>query len=198
MGDRATEILEATCRVVARHGMHDMRVEDVAAEAGVSSALVYYYFRTRDQLIKRAFEFADGRSTAHTFARMPPGATGAERVEFVLVNEIDDSEAVRENWVIWSETSAAAVFDPELRVAMKSWADNWVRVVADLIRAGQADCSIPGGVVPEQAAEFLTGIVDSIGTRWLLGGMTKRRAHQLIRAAVSNQLTAGVHTGGVA
>jgi len=59
MADRKTEILEATCRVIAREGADGLRMGTVAREAGVSSALLHYYFDTRADLLMQAFEHAD-------------------------------------------------------------------------------------------------------------------------------------------
>src|SRR5436853_543670 len=59
MSDRKTEILEATCRVIAREGADGLRMGTVAREAGVSSALLHYYFDTRADLLMQAFEHAD-------------------------------------------------------------------------------------------------------------------------------------------
>ena len=185
MADRSTDIVAATCRVIARLGMHDFRVEDAAAEAGVSSALVYYYFGTRDQLIRRAFEFADARSSVYT---APEGATGAEQVQLALLNEVSGTAEVRENWVIWGETAAAAVFDEDLRGSLTTWSQNWVGGIADLIRKGQKDGSIDTGIDAEDSAEFLTSVVDSMGWRWLINGIALERAHEIIVRAIETAL----------
>jgi AcrR family transcriptional regulator len=189
MADRATQILESTCRLIGQRGMHDLRVEDVATSAGVSPALIYYYFKTKDRLIAQAFEFADARSAANTTAEIPSSSTALERVELVLVSEIADDDARRENWIIWSETSAAAVFDPVLRESMERWSSNWVTIVADLIGEGQREGSIPRSVKARDAAERLTAVVDSLGTKWMLGGMTQRTARRLIRRAIELELS---------
>ena len=42
--DRKHTILDAACRVIAQAGAARLRVADVAREAGVSTALVHYYF----------------------------------------------------------------------------------------------------------------------------------------------------------
>lgn len=181
MGDRSTDIVAATCRVIARLGMHDFRVEDVAVEASVSPALVYYYFNTRDQLIRRAFEFADARSSVNS---SPDGASGAEQVRLALLNEVSGTPEARENWVIWGETAAAAVFDQDLRKSLTTWAESWVGGIADLIRNGQVDGSIDKGIDAEDAAEFLTSVVDSMGWRWLIGGITLDRAHEVISRSI--------------
>ena len=47
VADRTHDILRAACRVIAERGCDGMRMGDVARAAGVSSALVHYYFDTR-------------------------------------------------------------------------------------------------------------------------------------------------------
>jgi AcrR family transcriptional regulator len=181
MSDRSTEIVEAACRVIARLGMHEFRVEDVATEVGVSPALVYYYFNTRDQLIRKAFEFADARSSV---VPALDGLSGADQVRRTLLNEVSGTTAVRENWVIWGETAAAAVFDKDLRGSLTDWANTWVKQIADLIRDGQRDGSIASELDAEDTAEFLTSVVDSMGWRWLIGSITLERAHEVIDRSV--------------
>ena len=61
---RREAILEAACRVIARGGAERLRMSDVAAEAGVSSALVHYYCATREELLRQAFVHADARAAA--------------------------------------------------------------------------------------------------------------------------------------
>jgi len=55
VSDRTADILEAACRVIARDGADGLRMGQVAREAGVSSALIHYYFATRADLLLRAF-----------------------------------------------------------------------------------------------------------------------------------------------
>ncbi|MGE5225446.1 MAG: TetR/AcrR family transcriptional regulator, partial [Planctomycetaceae bacterium] len=99
MADRRTEILEATCRVIGQSGVHELRVEDVAKEVGISPALVYYYFDTRADLLSRAFEYADARSMTNTLGKLDMEAPAAKQVHDILVYEMDDTPAVRDNWV---------------------------------------------------------------------------------------------------
>src|SRR5205823_792492 len=44
-------ILDAACRAIAATGAAAVRVSDVAREAGVSTALVHYYFPSRAEVI---------------------------------------------------------------------------------------------------------------------------------------------------
>lgn len=191
MADRKTEILEATCRVIARSGAHDLRVEDVAKEASVSPALVYYYFDTRAELLSRAFEFADARSTAHTMKHIQTDLSGRERLHAILFHEFDDAPDVRDNWVIWGEMSSTAVFDKDLLATLDTWSRNWVKMVADLIRDGQQDGSIAADAnEADAAAERLTAIVDSLGGKIQLGFLDPSRGRTILQEALDMELGA--------
>jgi AcrR family transcriptional regulator len=186
--DRRTEILEATCRVIGRSGVHDLRVEDVAKEVGVSPALVYYYFDTRADLLNRAFEYADARSTSHSVKQMDMESSGRQQLKDILFHEYDDAPEVRENWVIWSEMEANAVFDQELLEAIVKRSAHWVKIVTDLIRVGESDGSIAPGAVPDNVAERLIGVSDSLGMKWMRGLMTQERALDLMAEAIDIEL----------
>ena len=186
--DRRNEILEAACHVIGRGGVHELRVEDVAKEVGISPALVYYYFDTRADLLSRAFEYADARSMTSTLARLDLDAPAAKQVHDILLLELDDSPAVRDNWVIWSEMTAGAYFDDALKEAVAKWSGHWVKIIADLIAKGKEDGSISAAVDPKAAAHRLTGVVDSLGGRMLLGVITHEHAMELVEGAVEHEL----------
>jgi len=60
--DGATEarILAAAHRVFMRTGTSGARMQEIAAEAGVNSALLHYYFRSKDRLAEAVFVKAAG------------------------------------------------------------------------------------------------------------------------------------------
>ncbi|MFD9049644.1 TetR/AcrR family transcriptional regulator [Streptomyces zaomyceticus] len=75
MKDRRRTILEAAARVIARRGVRGLRVEELAAEAGVSKALVYYHFEDRAGLLRSTLEFIGARAERYTH-RDPPAPQG--------------------------------------------------------------------------------------------------------------------------
>src|SRR5215213_10824102 len=50
--DRA--ILDATLKLMAENGAHDLRMNDVAGRAGVGKATIYRRYRSKDELITAA------------------------------------------------------------------------------------------------------------------------------------------------
>ena len=55
---RVQSIQEAAMRVIARKGMNDATMADIAKEAGIAKGTIYLYFRDRDELVEKTFETA--------------------------------------------------------------------------------------------------------------------------------------------
>jgi AcrR family transcriptional regulator len=186
---RRQEILAAACRVIGRMGIDRLRMSDVAAEAGVSTALVHYYCSTRDDLLEQAFLFADERAARAeeraTSGHHPP----AERIERLLLLYLDDEGTdIYENWILWREMANHALFDPRLRMALEASYRDWVRGLAEVVREGQADGSIAAGTDPETAMWRLTAFVEGLGPLMLLDMLPRPRVVQLVREAVALEL----------
>ena len=60
---RRLQILTAAAELIAEIGVAETRIADVAKRAKVSSALVIYYFGTRDRLLVDALRFSERPST---------------------------------------------------------------------------------------------------------------------------------------
>ena len=55
---RKESICAAAMRVVARRGMNDVTVQEIADEAGVAKGTVYIYFQSRDQILATTMDLA--------------------------------------------------------------------------------------------------------------------------------------------
>ena len=80
---RRRQILEAALRVFAQKGFHTANVSDIAAEVGVSQGTIYWYFESKDELLREAVLsfFADFEQEA--FGSMLGANTAVEKL-FVL------------------------------------------------------------------------------------------------------------------
>ncbi|MGW0752704.1 TetR family transcriptional regulator [Streptomyces sp. NPDC002587] len=123
--------MEAAIRVIARSGVRGLRVEELAAEAGVSTALIYYHFKDRAGLIRRTLAFISDRATGYTDEALKD--TGDARAALLqpLLSELQDVPRVRENSTAWGELRASAVFDADLRKALAESTRSWSRDTAD-------------------------------------------------------------------
>ena len=189
-----SEILEAACRVIARGGTHGLRMSAVAREAGVSNALLHYYFATREELLARAFAYAEARAHARAQAELALCTTGAERLERFLLLYLDEEPAFHESWVLWNELWTSALFDEKVRPQVSEAYRRWLAWVEELVGEGHADGSIRAGASPGDAALLMTAAVDGLGSLLLLGLTTREQARDLVRRSL--ELALGVVRAG--
>jgi AcrR family transcriptional regulator len=189
--EREETILGAACRVIAQSGAAGLRMSEVAREAGVSSALLHYYFATRHELLARAFAFADTRVDAHVLSLVGDEGSGRDRLETLLTAYLSPDPVVTEDWVVWSELWRSARFDATLSELLHDADREWVAQVAGLLREGIADGSIDPSVEIEDSAIRLISLVDGLGTRVLAGVLEREDALRLIERSLTRELSEG-------
>lgn len=94
---RRREILRSAARIFARSGYHATTVDDIAQAMGVSKGVVYYYFRSKDEIfaevLSTAIEGALARLAAVTAEPAPCGADILRRAIGVHVEyNLDDTQ----------------------------------------------------------------------------------------------------------
>jgi AcrR family transcriptional regulator len=186
--ERVVEILQAACRVIARDGAHGLRMDAVAREAGVSKALVHYYFQRRLDLLRQAFAYSEGLVQARVDAELALLRSGAEKLERFLVLYVDDESVFAENRALWNEAWSSMRLDEEVRPEVEHVYRAWVTRVRSLVEEGLADGSIPKRVDPEAASIRLTAIADGLDSLLMLGIIEPDRARALVRASVDAEL----------
>ncbi|MGW7078521.1 TetR/AcrR family transcriptional regulator [Streptomyces sp. NPDC054866] len=187
MAPRTTQILEAAARLIARRGVRGLRVEELAAEAGVSTGLIYYHFKDRTGILRHTLEFINDRAERYTTSRAVDAEPLAprEELEETLLLELQESQVVRENSTAWGELRASAVFDEVLREDLARATLVWVQEVAALL--GQVRPTAPAPALAA-AAERLTALLEGLSMRWLSGGLRIDHARDLMRGAIDAEL----------
>jgi AcrR family transcriptional regulator len=178
--DTRERILEAACRAIARDGSRRVRLQDIAAEAGVSKALLHYYSDSREQLLADAFEFGDERARQRVKQEIAGGGTGSERLRKLLHLYFTDQTEVHEDWMIWSEFSASAIFDPALSSKMRRAFADWSTWLEHIVREGVRDGSIVLDRPLREIVGDLTALVDGLGLQLVRGLMSADQAKQTL------------------
>lgn len=190
MTDRRSDLLDATITVIARRGVRGLRVQEVAAQAGVSVPLIYHYFGNREGLLSAALSAVDDRADRYSAEAAGPAATPREELAARLLGELQDTPEVVTTSSAWGELRWACVFDPALRPDVARLTAAWVDHVADLVRQvheheGTAD---PDGRDPQETAEILVALVEGLSGRWLTGAVDLPHLRHLLELAVDREL----------
>jgi AcrR family transcriptional regulator len=189
---RRQQILEAAALVIAERGLCETRVADIGDRAGVSAALVLYYFGSKDRLLTEALTFAEDRFYLETFHEL----AGLERARDRLVRLIDlafppkgASTESFSDWVLWFELWSRALRDPEVARKREALDRRWRTTIADVVREGQGI----GEFAAVDAQEFtlsLAALMDGLAIQVVLGdpAYTPERVRRLSLEAAARDL----------
>jgi AcrR family transcriptional regulator len=187
-GDRVADILQAACRVVVRDGAHALRMAEVAREAGVSKALLHYYFSTRQELVRAAFAHSSELWDQGVQVRLDRAANGAAKVELYLLASVDSSEPYNEQRALWNEVWSSLRVDSELRPLVQDAYNAWMRRLVSLIEEGRSDGSVPKEVSARRAGRRLAVFADGLDSMLYLSLTDRRKARRLLRESIGREL----------
>ena len=186
--ERVASILAAACRVVVREGAHGLRMASVANEAGVSKALVHYYFSTRQELMRNAFAWSEARWQAALDKEVAALHTGADRLERVLLTSIETAEPFSNPRALWNEVWSSLRYDDELRPLLDSSYRGWLDRIVALVEEGRRDGSIPVAVVATEAAWRLAAVGDGLDSMLYLGLLGRGEARELMLGSIKREV----------
>src|SRR5579875_3801380 len=114
---RRAQMLAATLDVIVERGFPETRIADVAERAGVSPALVIYYFKTKDRLLAEAMRHSEDVWYAEMVRRTDAIPHAAARLrEVVAMTCLPDGDSrFAESWAVWLDLWAQALRDPDVR-----------------------------------------------------------------------------------
>src|SRR5580704_19666645 len=139
--DRREEILRSAVQVISRRGHADTRLSHVAERAGVSQALVVYYFGTRESLLAQALAYSDARFYELAAAEMTRTSTAIRKLVRLLelsctAGSLDDPDEPA--WVLWLDLWAVAARNPEVAEHRRKLDQHWRETIRTVVLEGVA------------------------------------------------------------
>ncbi len=153
--------MDSALKLVTQHGYRNVRLEDVARDAGVSKATIYHYFADKDDLLTKMVSTRIAEKQADAEQQLlSAGGTAAQRLRLFLRQFWELSLTTRAGlWqrLLVSElvTDAPDVFDAWARGHVQRW-----RFAEALIRDGQ------------RAGEFRREIDAAIAGRTIISALS--------------------------
>ena len=164
-GERRAAILDAAMNVFADRGYHASSIDEIAREAGVSKALIYEHFASKQALWASLLD----TQAAEIFRRLAAGAATAEPGEVRLRSGVDAFLTfVEERRGAWRMLFREAA-DPEVAAFLDRVRGQVAGVVAALIAAEPAaspDDRADRRQAIEMLAEQLVGAVQALANWW--------------------------------
>ncbi|MFJ2768636.1 TetR family transcriptional regulator C-terminal domain-containing protein [Streptomyces sp. NPDC087300] len=193
-GGRPLQIIRETVRLIAEHGFHAVRVQDIAEACDTSTAAIHYHFPGRDDLLEAAVRWCMDEDTARRAARVADAADAAEELRQLIELQIPRTPQQRWQWSVWLDLWAEAARSTAVGRLHADYYRQWRGTVADVVRRGIAE-----GVFrladPAAAALRLTALIDGLATQVLAAdpdgpGTSPDDMHEALVAYVDTTLTA--------
>ena len=157
---RRVQMLRAAAELVCERGFSETRISDVAKRAGVSSALVIYYFGTRDRLLVDALRYSEesGYEAAERMLAEVPSLR--ERlsllIQWTCVPEADNE--IPGAWGLWFDLWAQAFRHDEEKAGRVELDARWRRMIADAVESADLDSEVDAKMFALEFSALLDGL----------------------------------------
>jgi AcrR family transcriptional regulator len=184
---RLDELLRTACNVILERGLPNTRTADVAAAAGVSQALVFYHFETKDRLLAQAFAYAAEQDLAHLDMIMASKSGPLIKLREIL--KVYAPTGNSKAWAMWIDGWAESMRVPELEAVSRRLDLRWKEALTDVIAVG-VDKKVFTCEDPKGAAWRLIALIDGLAVAITVHKkiISQRTLVGWIRTATANEL----------
>jgi AcrR family transcriptional regulator len=165
---RKPQIISAAAEVLYERGLFATRIGDIAKRAGTSAPTILYYFDSKDRL----FEAAVDQTDREFYGRLWEGQARFDRASDKLVHLIEETSrgpGGLSDYTLWMELWVRARRDSVVRHRYFRLDRRQRRLIADIVREGQASGEFSGAADPDDFALSLSGLLDGLGVQVTLG-----------------------------
>jgi AcrR family transcriptional regulator len=157
---RRIEMLRAAAELICERGFGDTRIADVAKRAGVSSALVIYYFGTRDRLLVDALRHSE-ESFYEAAAKLLAETPSVHERLSLLVNWTCVPEIEYEipgAWGLWFDLWAQAFRHDEVKAGRAELDARWRSMIIDAVKSDEVDSGVDVKMFALEFSALLDGL----------------------------------------
>jgi AcrR family transcriptional regulator len=168
--DREEVILDAAQHAFAELDYRSVPMEAIAERSGVTKALLYQYFGSKDRLYELCVERARARLFDEIERRVADAEAGWDRLRVFVERYFDYLEVNRDTaWLLYGEASRSVIDDMRARNAQS--------LVRIFTRAAEEAGRVPDPLGIAVLAHGLVGAGEQVG-RWWIGNrdVTKQQA----------------------
>ena len=156
---RRTEVAAAAQRTIARLGIHNTRLRDIANEANCSTGVLTHYFPDKEALIRFSLEDSLSRFEAR-LARSGAEGAGALRATLEQVLPLDKER--RTQWTVWLAFWGQAVGSKSLSSEQRRHYRDFRALLEHLVRAGMDGGWLRVDLDPTDEADRILALVEGI------------------------------------
>jgi AcrR family transcriptional regulator len=165
--DRRLQILDAAERIFSRKGFDKARMDDIVKEAGLSKGSLYWYFKSKDELIRALLDrvFISEMQEAEALAEMPGSAE--DKLKAFIEIAVREYKHFEKILPLSYEFVALAARSKAVRSVIVGYFRHYLDMMAQIIQEG-----IESGefrtVDADVAASSLISMYEGLAMLWFL------------------------------
>ncbi len=182
------KVLKAAMEVIADVGPDRVRIQDIAARAGMSPGHVMYYFGKRDRILIDVLLHSEAELADRLRRRVASAPTPREALERVVRLYLPVGPAdVR--WNLWAQLFARPPRDAQTLRDVTAVTDQWASTIAAIVAEGAADGTFACGA-PVEVAYDCARLMDGYSLEVLIGAPRRSRSWAMarVRSAIDRNL----------
>jgi AcrR family transcriptional regulator len=184
-GERSAEIADAARAIALAGGLTAVTLRSVAAQAGVTPALVAHYHPSMESLVASTFTAVVHAEIADVVALLESFATATERLARLIDTLQDGSRD--DLTLIWVDAWSLGRRSDLLASAVRTQMDAWEALITDVLVAG-CDSGEFSTTDPGSVAWQLLGMIDGLNAQSLVHYRDAPSRGRLIARAIEHEL----------
>ncbi|MFB6165835.1 MAG: TetR/AcrR family transcriptional regulator [Haloarculaceae archaeon] len=158
-------IMDATYRALCEHGYAELTTKAIAEEAGKSTALLHYYYDTKEELLVAFLEYLlenFNERVAFDDERDDP----AEQLSTVIETLVGGPEDYRNFQTAMLELRSQAPYNEAYREQLRENDRELTALLAGIVERG-IEAGVFRDVDPTRTARFIVAAIDGARSRWI-------------------------------
>ncbi len=166
LAPKQAHLIRSAYKVMGEKGLSQLSLQDVADEAGVSKAILPYYFASKENLILLTMRWVLAR-VAGRIRESIEEVEGAEEKVSAMVDAIFVSpESNRRFYLVFFDFLGYAARDDRFGDVSATFHEICNGLYAEVVRAGQQE-GVFNRTDAEEAAGVVRALVDGLFTQWI-------------------------------
>lgn len=166
LAPKQAHLIRSAYKVMGRKGLSHLSLQDVADEAGVSKAILPYYFESKENLILLTMRWVLARVAQRIREAIAEADTAEHKVEAMIDAIFVGPESNRRFYLVFFDFLGYAARNDRFGDVSATFHEICNSLYAEVIQLGQ-DEGVFGGRDAREAATVVRALVDGLFTQWI-------------------------------
>jgi TetR/AcrR family transcriptional regulator, fatty acid metabolism regulator protein len=163
--EKYNQILKAAVKVFAEQGFFQSTVAQVAKEAGVADGTIYLYFKSKDDILIRIYEYQTGLVFEQFRKAVDAAETAEQKLRNLVHTHLDEFQKDIHMAIVYqAETHQHRRLAQDVIKEMSKW---YRDIITEVVELGQEEGTMRRNLYMGLVMRLITGAVDEVINAWI-------------------------------